>query len=122
MLAHAHLTCWQLRRQGFQFLQILDLVELRELTAVVRFMMDLADVTFKYNFSDLDILMGKHCLYSLYSWERQIRDVSVLISHSRYTLHSIPPGVRARPLLAVLYAKESRVRHTQCLEDVPVER
>ena len=65
MLAHAHLTCWQLRRQGFQFLQGLNLVELRELTAVARFIMDLADVTFKYNFSDLDMLMGKHWLYSL---------------------------------------------------------
>ncbi|KAL1686341.1 hypothetical protein GGG16DRAFT_118004 [Schizophyllum commune] len=38
----------------------LDLEELRELTAVVRFIMDLADVTFEYNFSDLDILMGTH--------------------------------------------------------------
>ena len=64
MLAHALLTCWQLRRQSYQFLQILDLEELRELTAVVRFMMDLADVTFRYNFSDLDILMGQHWLYS----------------------------------------------------------
>ncbi|KAL1726105.1 hypothetical protein EV714DRAFT_276854 [Schizophyllum commune] len=51
-------TIRELRRQGCQFLQILDLEELRELTAVVRFIMDLADVTFKYNFSDLDILMG----------------------------------------------------------------
>ncbi|KAL1719018.1 hypothetical protein EV715DRAFT_290684 [Schizophyllum commune] len=53
-------TIQELRRQGFQFLQKLNLVELRELTAVARFMMDLADVTFKYNFSDLDILMGAH--------------------------------------------------------------